>query len=69
MPFGMSGAINLKDLSKDDPIYLGQSEGGLHFRKCHVENGGTRRELSLIEFLALALTEKCCRIGRGKVSS
>jgi hypothetical protein len=48
MPFGMSGAINLKDLSKDDPIYLGQSEGGLHFRECHVENGGTRRELSLI---------------------
>lgn len=67
MSFGMTGVIHLEDLSKDDPMYLGQSEGDLHFRECQIDIEGGLRKLSLAEVVALALTERCCRIGREKV--
>lgn len=68
MAFGMSDVIDLEKLSKGDSIYLGEDKDGLlHFRECNIEDEGTKRRLSLTEVVALALTERCCRSGRGKV--
>lgn len=69
MSLGMNGVVNLKNLPKCDPIYLGQTEEeGLHFRDCEVTIAGKTRKLELAELLAMALTERCSEIGVGMVN-
>ena len=69
MSLGMNCVVNLKNLPKCNPIYLGETEEeGFHFRDCEVTIAGKIRKLGLAELLAMALTGRCSQIGFGMVN-
>lgn len=66
---GLLGLVQLKDLAPSDKIYQGvNSDGCLLLRSGLVYHGrGYVHPVTERHLVALALTEVCCELGKGKV--